>query len=267
MENPKSGRVAAITGAAGGIGRGIVASMALRGFDIVACDRVFDAAARQAILALAEPARAKVAFVEAELATADFDALADSIQAAFGRIDCLVSNAGVSVMSRGDLLDVSPESYDLNFSVNTRAAFFLTQAVARRMLAAGPASSNGQGGGEGEQSIVFISSSNAVIPALDRGEYAMSKAAVSMMTQLFALRLAPHGIAVYEVRPGLIATPMTAVARERFEERLAGGFTPINRWGTPDDVGRAVAALASRELPFTTGVAVQIDGGMHIHQY
>lgn len=268
MDIPNPGRVAAITGAAGGIGRGIVASMVRRGFDIVACDRTVDAEARQAIAGLAARAGVKAAFVEADLqAQASFDALADKMHAALGRIDCLVCNAGVSVKSRGDLLDVTPESYDLNFSVNTRAAFFLTQAVSRRMLAAEPASSDGERGGEGDRSIVFISSSNAVIAALDRGEYSMSKAAVSMMTQLFALRLAPHGIAVYEVRPGLIETPMTAVAHERFEALLAGGFTPINRWGTPDDVGRAVAALAARELPFSTGVAVQIDGGMHIHQY
>jgi NAD(P)-dependent dehydrogenase (short-subunit alcohol dehydrogenase family) len=95
----------------------------------------------------------------------------------------------------------------------------------------------------------------------------MSKAAVSMMSKLFALRLAAHGIAVYEIRPGLIQTPMTAVAQTRFDEMLADGFTPINRWGQPEDVGRTVAALATRALPFSTGVAIQIDGGMHIHQY
>lgn len=255
-------RVAAITGAAGGIGRGIAACLARRGFDIVACDRSFDSDARDFIAALADRAEVKAAFVEADLsALSNFGPLVDEIYGAFGRVDCLVNNAGVSVKSRGDLLDVTPESYDQNFSVNTRAGFFLTQAMVRRMLG-----QQGQGG-EGERSVIFISSSNAVIAALDRGEYAMSKAAVSMMSKLFSVRLAPHGIAVYEVRPGLIETPMTAVAQERFDKLLADGFTPINRWGTPDDVGRAVAALAAGELPFATGIAVQIDGGMHIHQY
>jgi 3-oxoacyl-[acyl-carrier protein] reductase len=105
-----------------------------------------------------------------------------------------------------------------------------------------------------------------VIAAPERGEYAMSKAAVAMMTKLYAVRLAPHGIAVYEVRLGLIRTPMTSVAQARFDKLLADGFTPINRWGTPEDVGRAVATIASGDLPFTTGAAIQVDGGMHIHQ-
>jgi 3-oxoacyl-[acyl-carrier protein] reductase len=103
--------------------------------------------------------------------------------------------------------------------------------------------------------------------APERGEYAMSKAAVAMMSKLFAIRLAAHGIAVYEVRPGLIKTAMTAVAQDRFDKLLAGGFTPINRWGQPEDVGRAVATMAAGDLPFTTGAAIQVDGGMHIHQY
>ncbi|MFZ4286222.1 3-ketoacyl-ACP reductase [Variovorax sp. HJSM1_2] len=262
MNIPTSRRVAAITGAAGGIGRGIAANLFGRGFDIVACDRAFDADARDALGQLASQAQARLAFVSADLAAlTDFAPLVEQIHGAFDRIDCLVNNAGVSVKSRGDLLDVAMDSYDQNFAVNTRAAFFLTQAVTRRMLAEQKQSA------EGARSVVFISSSNAVIAAIDRGEYSMSKASVSMMSKLFALRLAPHGIAVYEVRPGLIETPMTAVAQTRFDQMLADGFTPINRWGQPQDVGRAVAALAAGELPFSTGVAVQIDGGMHIHQY
>jgi NAD(P)-dependent dehydrogenase (short-subunit alcohol dehydrogenase family) len=114
---------------------------------------------------------------------------------------------------------------------------------------------------------VFISSSNAAIAAPEWGEYAMSKAAVAMMAKLYAVRLASHGIAVYEVRPGLIRTPMTGVAQARFDKLLADGFTPINRWGTPEDVGRAVATMAAGDLPFTTGAAIQADGGMHIHHY
>jgi NAD(P)-dependent dehydrogenase (short-subunit alcohol dehydrogenase family) len=145
--------------------------------------------------------------------------------------------------------------------VNTRGAFFLTQAVCKRMLAA-----DGDFP-ESARSVVFISTSNAVIAAPERGEYAMSKAAVAMMAKLFAIRLAPNGIAVYEVRPGLIHTPMTGVAQARFDKLLEEGFTPINRWGTPEDVGRAVATMAAGELPFTTGAAIQVDGGMHIHQY
>lgn len=264
MNNPSSRRIAAVTGAAGGIGGGIVLALAERGFDVVACDRAFSPATEHRLRSqLAAPAR--LALVEGDLADqAGHGALVDAIYAAFGRVDCLVNNAGVSALSRGDLLDVTPESYDLNFSVNTRAGFFLTQAIARRMLAGGTGSAEAV---ESRRSVIFISSSNAAIAAPERGEYAMSKAAVSMMSKLFAVRLAPHGIAVYEVRPGLIQTAMTAVAQQRFDALLATGFTPFNRWGQPGDVGRAVATMAAGDLPFTTGTAIEVDGGMHIHQY
>jgi NAD(P)-dependent dehydrogenase (short-subunit alcohol dehydrogenase family) len=202
----------------------------------------------------------QLAFVKGDLAElADHPRFVDEAFAAFGRIDSLVNNAGVSAKSRGDLLDVSADSYDLNFAVNTRGAFFLTQEVARRMIADEPH------GVESARSIVFISSSNAAIAAPERGEYAMSKAAVATMAKLYAVRLAAHGIAVYEVRPGLIKTPMTGAAQERYDKLLAEGFTPINRWGTPEDIGRAVATMAAGALPFTTGTAIQVDGGMHIH--
>ncbi|MFC0385799.1 3-ketoacyl-ACP reductase [Muricoccus vinaceus] len=254
-------RVALVTGGAGGIGGGIVVALTRRGFDVAVGDRSFSAEREADLRERADPS-ARIAFVAGDIADLeDHPRFVDEVYAAFGRLDCLVNNAGVSVASRGDLLDVSVASYDTNFAVNTRAAFFLTQAVCRRILAAGSQ------GVEGSRSVVFISSSNATIAAPERGEYAMSKAAVSMMARLFAVRLAAHGICVYEVRPGLIQTPMTAVARDRFDALLAEGFTPINRWGTPEDVGRAVATLAAGDMPFATGMAVQIDGGMHIHQY
>jgi NAD(P)-dependent dehydrogenase (short-subunit alcohol dehydrogenase family) len=245
----------------GGIGGGIVVALTRRGFDVVVCDRTIDPAIAENLAAQAAPG-ARLAFASGDLADlGDHPRFVDAIFGAFGRIDCLVNNAGVSVKSRGDLLDISIESYDLNFAVNTRGTFFLTQAVCRRMLAvAGDFP-------ESARSVVFISSSNAVIAAPERGEYAMSKAAVAMMAKLYAVRLALHGIAVYDVRPGLIRTPMTAVAQARFDELLADGFTPINRWGTPEDVGRAVATMAAGDLPFTTGAAIQVDGGMHIQQY
>jgi len=177
-------------------------------------------------LDLATTSGARLSFVGGDLADLeDHPRFIEAVFSAFGRIDCVVNNAGVSVMSRGDLLDVSVESYDVNFAVNTRGAFFLTQAVCRRMLAA-----DGEFP-ESARSVVFISSSNAAIAASERGEYAMSKAAVAMMAKLYAVRLAPHGIAVYEVRPGLIRTPMTGVAQARFDKLIADGFTPINRMG------------------------------------
>lgn len=254
-------RVALVTGGTGGIGGGIVAALTRRGFDVIVTDRSIDSAASERLVReVADEAR--LAFVAGDIGDVEkHPRLVEEAFSAFGRIDTLVSNAGVSAKSRGDLLDVSVESYDLNFAVNTRGAFFLTQAIARRMIAAEPQST------ESARSVVFVSSSNAAIAAPERGEYAMSKAAVAMMAKLFAVRLARHGIAVYEVRPGLIRTAMTAVAQERFDGLLADGFTPFNRWGTPEDVGRAVATLAAGDLPFTTGAALQVDGGMHIHHY
>ena len=262
MADPHNrGRVAVVTGGLGGIGGGTVVALSKRGFDVVVCDRAKDEAIADRLRARAAP-DARLAFVTADLADLkDHPRFVDAIFAAFGRVDCLVNNAGVSAKARGDLLDMSVESFDLNFDVNTRGTFFLTQAVCRRMLAT-PGEFP-----ESARSLIFISSSNAAIAAPERGEYAMSKAAVAMMAKLYAVRLAPHGIAVYEVRPGLIRTPMTQVAEARFDNLLARGFTPINRWGTPEDVGKAIATLAAGDLPFTTGAAIQVDGGMHIHYY
>lgn len=255
---PPTHRVAAVTGGMGGIGQGITVALTQRGFDVVVCDRAIDPDAAETLRARAAPGT-RLAFAAGDLADlADHPRFVDAVFSAFGRLDCLVNNAGVSAKSRGDLLDVLPDSYDLNFAVNTRAAFFLTQAVSKRMLAAEGTFA------ESARSVVFISSSNAAIAAPERGEYAMSKAAVAMMAKLYAIRLAPRGIAVYEVRPGLIRTPMTGVAQARYDKLLADGFTPINRWGTPEDVGRAVATMAAGDLPFTTGAAIQVDGGMHI---
>jgi NAD(P)-dependent dehydrogenase (short-subunit alcohol dehydrogenase family) len=220
MAEPISARpVAAVTGGLGGIGGGIVVALTQRGFDVVVCDRSIDPAAAENLEARA--ARdTRLSFVSGDLARLeDHHQFVDAMFNAFGRIDCLVNNAGVSVKSRGDLLDVSVERYDLNFAVNTRGAFFLTQAVCRRMLTAGGEFP------ESARSVVFISSSNVAIAAPERGEYAMSKAAVAMLAKLYAVRLAPHGIAVYEVWPGLIRTPMTGVAQARFDKLLGDGFT------------------------------------------
>ena len=254
-------RVALVTGGTGGIGGGVVTALTQRGFDLVVSDRAMDPAAADTLKARAA-ADARLAFVTGDVADlTDHPRFVDAAFTAFGRVDSLVNNAGVSVTSRGDRFDVSVDSYDLNFAVNTRNAFFLTQTVCRRILEAEPH------GAESARSIIFVSSSNAAIVAPERGEYAMSKAAVAMMAKLFAVRLAPHGLVVDEVRPGLIKTPMTGVAQERFDTRLAEGFTPLNRWGTPEDIGRAVATLATGDLPFPTGAAIPVDGGWHPISY
>jgi 3-oxoacyl-[acyl-carrier protein] reductase len=253
--------VALITGGRRGIGRGIALALAEAGFDLVINDLERDADAEATLAGIAERG-ARASFIAADIA--DLEAQPAVVEAAFaavGRIDCLVNNAGVSVRSRGDLLDVSVESYDRCLEINLRAPFFLAQRVARRMVETAPPA------GAPPRSIVTITSVNAEIPSPTRGEYCISKAGASMLTRLFALRLAPHGIGVFEVRPGIIRTPMTAPAAERYEQEIARGVTPIARWGEPADVGRAVATAATGGLPFSVGQVIYVDGGLSQWSY
>jgi len=248
-------KVAFVTGAGRGIGRGIALALAGQNFDLVVNDLRPGAEIEETVAALnAAGAQAKTATGD----VSDLDAQGDLVErawSAFGRIDCLVNNAGVSVATRGDLLDVKPESFDRLMNINLRGPFFLTQAVAARMTAA-PA--------DGFRSIITISSLNAETLSDDRAEYCISKTGLSMMSKLFALRLAGHGIATYEVRPGVIRTSMTAVAKEKYDRLFAGGGVPISRWGEPEDVGRAVAALAGGAFRYSTGEVVHVDGGMSL---
>ncbi len=252
--------VALVTGGRRGLGRGVVWALAESGFDVAVADLVCDADAEETLAGVARRGR-KAAFVPADIANlADHAALIDTVYAEFGALDCLVNNAGVTVDRRGDLLEATVASFDRVMGVNLRGTFFLTQAVARRMIADKPAKE------APPRSIVIISSINAFVPAPDRPEYAFSKTALSMLAKMFALRLADHGIAVHEIRPGVMRTDMTAPVREKYDRWLEGGVVPQKRWGEPEDVGRTVAALASGALPFTTGEAFHVDGGLHIHK-
>ena len=251
--------VALVTGAGRGIGRGIALALATAGFDLALLDLARDAEA-EATLAGVAAAGSAATFVAADIA--DLEAQRSAIDAAWtatGGIDCLVNNAGVSVAHRGDMLDVSPESFDRVLGINLRGTFFLTQAVARRMVAAG---ARGH-----PRSIVTISSSNAEIASPERAEYCIAKAGLAMLTRLLAVRLAGEGIMAYDIRPGLIRTDMTRASEQKYDRLLAEGFTPIARWGEPDDVARAVTMLARGDLPFVTGEAIHVDGGLHIHRY
>lgn len=249
---------ALVTGGNRGIGAAIAIALAGRGFDIVIADLAHTEDTVRTTRAAAALG-AHVAFVAADVADlAQHARIVDAAWAPAGRLDTLVGNAGVSVARRGDVLDVTPESFDRVLGVNLRGTFFLAQAVARRMLADPP--------GAAHRSIVTISSANAEIVSPDRAEYCFAKSALSMMAKVFALRLAPAGIASYEVRPGVIRTDMTRVAAPKYDRLIAEGLTPIARWGEPDDVGRTVAALACGELPFVTGEAVHVDGGLHIRR-
>ena len=186
--------------------------------------------------------------------------LLDAIEADLGRISCLVNNAGVSSLNRGDLLDLTPTSFDRSVAVNLRGTFFLTQAVARRFLAWRPDETLPQ------RSIITISSSNVTIVGEDRGDYCMTKVGLSMMTRLFASRLAEAGVAVFEIRPGIIATRMTAPAAERYSTMIEAGGVPARRWGTPQDVAAAAVVLAKGDIPYATGIHIDVAGGLQLHR-
>lgn len=256
--------LALVTGARRGLGRAIALALAGRGFDLVlndleASEDLDETAHRVA----AEGAKALK--LPADIADLDSHGRLIEEAAAFGPLTCLANNAGVSVLSRGDLLDASVESFDRCIDVNTRATFFLTQAFARHLLtlrskdhveAGGPAAS-----------IVIVSSANATAVSVNRSEYCVSKAAASMVAKLFAVRLAGEGIGVYEIRPGIIATEMTAPSKARYDAFFEDGRCPMPRWGEPAEVGRAVAACAAGDLPYTVGQPILIDGGLTLPNF
>jgi NAD(P)-dependent dehydrogenase (short-subunit alcohol dehydrogenase family) len=256
--------VALVTGAQRGIGRAIALRLAGAGFDLALADIALSDALQAVVdevIALGGRAAA-FAFDLADVAC--HAPLLDAAEAALGPLDCLVNNAGVSVRVRGDLLEVTPEAWDHCLHINTRGTFFLTQAFARRLLARAEAQPPQPGV---HRSIVTITSTNAQAVSISRGEYCVSKAALAMVSQLFAVRLGGAGIGVYEVMPGLIETEMSAVSKPRYDAEVARGWLVQPRWGQPDEVGRVVATLAQGLLPYTVGQAIRVDGGMLINKY
>lgn len=253
-------RTAIVTGASRGIGRAVALALAEEGFDVVAAGLPDGAHTTSLGDAIASCGR-RFATYDIDLADlAQHDAVMARLLAASGPITCLVNNAGVSVQRRGDLLEVGRDSYDRCFDVNTRGTFFWTQAVARHMAeSAAPAGAH--------RSIVFVTSSNAVAATIERGEYCMSKAASSMAARLFAIRMAQHGVGVYEVQPGIVMTGMTAPSRARYDNRIAEGLLVEPRWGQPDDVARVVRTMAAGLLPYTVGQEVRVDGGLLLTRF
>ncbi|KAA0999326.1 3-ketoacyl-ACP reductase [Paraburkholderia panacisoli] len=246
---------ALVTGARRGIGRSICVSLARRGFDIVLTDVVNDEHAATTC-ALVRDEGQQALFIQSDLG--DVAAHASVVEQALrlnGSIECLVNNAGIGSPSRGDLLDVAPQAFDSVLGVNLRGTFFMTQAVARHMAST---ASNAP------RSIVTVSSVSAEMASPERAEYCLSKSALPMMTRLFALRLAAANVGVFEVRPGIIRTPMTAGVAQKYEARFREGLVPAGRWGESDEVAQAVATLADGSLPFATGSVINVDGGLSI---
>jgi len=254
---------ALVTGSSRGLGLGIAHSLAEQGFDILLTAPIVSDALKSAEKEISSKGVKvkKLIYDIAEVAC--HEAFVDEAFKAFGSINCLVNNAGVSVNSRGDLLDVSFDSFDEQIKVNLRGTFFLTQAFAKRMLKGIDAPENKHD----FRSIITISSSNALAASVERGEYCIAKSALTMMNKLFAIRLAESGIACYEIRPGLIETDMTLGAKEKYDALLKEGFSPINRWGKVEDVDEAVASLAKGAMKFFTGETIHIDGGLLIQRY
>ncbi len=259
--------LALVTGGSRGIGRGICQSLARAGFSIVINYITNTVAAQECrkLLLASGAASPKQRFepFQADISKArDRAELVDFIEREFGWVDLVVNNAGVAPEVRADLLTASEESFDRLISINLKGPYFLTQAIANfwiSKLAELPAA-------RPRPKVINISSVSAYAPSTNRGDYCISKAGLSMATRLYAARLAEYGINVYEIRPGIVKTEMTKTVREKYDRMISEGLTPIARWGTPEDVGRAVEAIARDRFPFSTGEVINVDGGFHLRR-
>jgi NAD(P)-dependent dehydrogenase (short-subunit alcohol dehydrogenase family) len=250
--------VALVTGGSRGIGRAICQALAREQFTVLINYNSNQSAAAETLDAI-EKAGGKGDVCQADVSTPEHrHLLLDYCMETFGRLDLLVNNAGIAPPQRLDLLETTEANYDRVMRTNLKAAFFLTQSAARimiKLIAAKEIAS---------AKIVNVSSISAYTASVNRGEYCISKAGLSMVTQLFAARLAEHGIGVYEIRPGVIRTDMTEAVVKKYDQLIREGLTPIRRWGKPEDIGKAIAAIARGDLPFSTGEVINVDGGFHV---
>lgn len=259
MEPATQNRVAVVTGGSRGIGRGIILALAKLGFTVVVNYRSDSEAADSTLKEALAVGAADGITAQADVSDlAEGRNLVDFTIARFGRIDFLVNNAGVAPKVRLDLLETTPESWDRVLGINLRGPFFLSQYVGKLM--AGMVAK----GTVADPAIVFVTSVSSTHASVNRGEYCVSKAGLSMVSKLFAFRLAELGVRTFEVRPGIIATDMTGPVKAYYDRRIEDGLSPIRRWGTPEDVGKAVAAIASGAFPFSTGEVLHVDGGFHV---
>jgi 3-oxoacyl-[acyl-carrier protein] reductase len=248
-------KVALVTGGTRGIGVAIARALAGEGWRLALCGVRPPGAVHETI----EAFEGRADYFQADVGSVDDRArLVDAVSERYGTIDALVNNAGRAPRVRADILEATEESFEELIRINLQGPYFLTQAIARQMSARKASDPSFRG------VIVFVSSVSAEMASTARGEYCVSKAGLAMATRLFALRLAPVGIPVFEVRPGIIATDMTAGVREIYDARIADGLVPEKRWGQPEDVGRAVAALLRGDIPYATGTVIHVDGGLTV---
>jgi NAD(P)-dependent dehydrogenase (short-subunit alcohol dehydrogenase family) len=250
--------VAIVTGASRGIGKAIALELARLGYDLVV-NRV--QAAVPETKAEAEGLGARCEFVQGDIGKAkDRNRLVETTKSKFGRCDMVVNNAGGAPLKRLDILEATEESFDRVIGVNLKGPYFLTQQVANWMV------EQRREYPQRALRIVNIGSISAYTSSPSRGEYCISKAGMRMMTMLYADRLAEYNIGVFEICPGIIATDMTSAAKDKYDKLIAEGLTPIRRWGRPQDVAAAVGAIAEGRLDFSTGCAIDVDGGFHLRR-
>jgi NAD(P)-dependent dehydrogenase (short-subunit alcohol dehydrogenase family) len=253
-------KAALITGGSRGIGFGIAVALAQQGYNL-AINGVRGEDALQGQLDILRNHNIDVIYCRGNIGSAeDRTTIVASAFDHFGAIDVLVNNAGVAPSVRQDILELDEENYDRLLDINLKGTFFLTQQVAKRMLSYKETNSSYN------PCIISITSISAEVASVNRGEYCMSKAGLGMMTKLFATRLGDDNIPVYEVRPGIIRTDMTSGVKEKYDKLIQDGLTVEKRWGTPEDIGKIVAALAKGEIPYATGQVIYADGGMSIRR-
>ena len=251
--------VSLITGSSRGIGRGIALERGRAGgLDLVINYAGNEAAARETAELCRAAGAARVEIVQGDVAQgADRARMIEFVREKFGRLDILVNNAGITSPGRADILDASESSWDTVMGINLRGPFFLTQLAARLIIDSAPVAGV-------SRAVINVSSISAFAVSTNRGDYCVTKAGIGMMTKLWAVRLAEFGIGVFEIQPGVIESDMTGPVKAKYDALFAQGFAPINRWGQPADVGKAVLAVARGHFPYTTGQVLHVDGGFHL---
>ncbi len=257
--------VVLVTGSSRGLGRGVAETLARAGFSVAihyASNKEAAETAAQACRSLAKNPEQEFVLVGGNIAlAADRQRLFDEVISAYGHLDALVNNAGVAPRIRADITEATEEIFDEVLGINLKGPYFLSQLAARYWLA-----NPGQCRVPGGYKLLFVTSLSANTASINRGEYCISKAGLGMVTQLWATRLADAGVQVLEVRPGIMATDMTAGVKDKYDKLLADGLVPQKRWGTPEDVGLAVKAILEGHFPFSTGDVINVDGGFHLRR-